>query len=385
MVELKPVHLPEIDRVVYVRPLDDLDRELFAVEWAALTAPWTIGFPKDKNPAGILPSLVFRIAFMAAVTKSSKPFFQRHDFDQWLAEFSWEPDKFVGIGSMMFRITDTALVKSRWIPRGKNPIFRFFKKHEKYFPDQEAFQYALAANRLLSDDYRIPAVKKLVEAHPAPIYYKRFIAIINRINLDNLPETKRIAAREASILTFGADGNRVSFNRFYRRAAERLMEIDILPPARKRGEKYDPPEPKAFDLGYTAIPQDRKRKTTSVDGDIEQWSAPSQQSKDRKPDWSKERTEFEKVEHLLLNNFIDLRNAIFSEYSVRSAFMPMDRYVELRDLERIYSRLSIEDQLTVKCLYENYLDYEATAREMRIENSTLRKRIERIRKPKNSP
>ena len=82
MVELKPVHLPEIDRVVYVRPLDDLDRELFAVEWAALTAPWTIGFPKDKNPAGILPSLVFRIAFMAAVTKSSKPFFQRHDFDQ---------------------------------------------------------------------------------------------------------------------------------------------------------------------------------------------------------------------------------------------------------------------------------------------------------------
>lgn len=380
MVKFRRLYLPEIDSHVFVRPMDDVDRELLAVEWAAATAPWTIGFPSPPSAGYITRSLILQIAMMAAVNKSGKPIFIRHERARWLEEFSWGPEKFVGVGSMLWRIADVALVISGWVPRGKNPISRFLKKFSgKYFPDQEPFQYALASNRLLADEYRTPAVEALVEAHPKPIHNDGWNSveeeICGRLDGRDIGEQIRAAAAEAAFAAFHehkTKRGKVTFLAHYRVSATAGMEANLPidsphedKEGKKRKKKLKNQKTAASLLmnnGYTAIPHSGKARGGE-----------------------------------------DVFTASLSEYCIRSAqahpleilereemmrlvFPAGEQYPEVRWEDdktrekrvRKYDKLSAEDQLDVAAYFRAGCDYEAAARDRGIPNLTMRKRISRI-------
>ena len=372
------VDLPETVPPIYVHPISREGKELLAAEYVLLFAPCRIGLAGEPDPY-FFYRMMFRIVTMTAVDKAGKKIFRPYGIYPACNAIKWtgSPEDWK-LWPLTSLIAGTAIIASKWVPRGKDPVYRFLKKIEnEWLPTKEGFQYLLAANRLLEDDYRNLAVKTLVEAHPRPIYSKEWKRvredIDGRLEAHNIDEQKLASALDAATRIFHEeeeiDG---SFSAAYRQAAEEGMEADLLtPPPRGVLDEL------SLNDGYTAIPRGGKTRRKD-EGDEDQLSS------------------FEAIEH---QEWVGTRvkkgkrwerygigwDDIFSEYTIRVAYAPIDRLIEREELERRYDRLSAEDRLTVDALYANNLDYEATMRELRIENSTLRQRIHRIRDSENNP
>jgi hypothetical protein len=261
--------------------------------------------------------------------------------------------------SFLAHIAEEALVFSKWVRAGENTLTRFLLKYLEGRLGIDEFPILLTAVPGIPEDKAMVATRELKRRYPRPIHSARWPLIkqqvLARFDMQGQNEqilTAAILAAKQARLANGIltpKGEMLStFLKAYRTAAESGLEVS-RPNSKPKKQKNKTDELSLYD-GYTAVTRDRYRSATSIDGD------------------SEERTDFE-------------RQYIFSEYSIRSAHMPMDRLLELRDLVRRFYRLNDEDRLTVEALYANALDYEATRRELRIENSTLRQRIHRIRNP----